>query len=82
MAESKKSTKDFEFRVTGVSEVAGSDRFIVNFAHVIEGANLVGPGGTYAAGTITNNVSLNLGLDEASDYFPGQVYKVTFTPAD
>lgn len=65
-----------EYRVTSMNE-AGADRVTVNMTqHVVNTADAPGVPAPYGGGS----VSLNLSTAEASGYFPGQRYTVTFTP--
>lgn len=75
MAErSSKESKTLQFRVTSISE-AGAGNLTVGFSQVSPVTTGAG------APLYTNSVTLNLSVDEAGVYFPGQVYDVTFTPA-
>lgn len=69
-----KDSKTLQFRVTSISE-AGTGNLTVGFSQVASVTMGMG------APAYTNNVTLNLNAEEAGEYFPGQVYDVTFTPA-
>lgn len=75
------TARTFQYRVISVTEV-GSGYVTVNFQQA--GTGTPTPGTPVAPGAgpgFVNTVSLSLTMEEASAYFPGQIYDLTFAPA-
>lgn len=67
-----------QYKVSNISD-AGQGRVIVNFTQEIEGVQADGTVLTTPPAVYYGSpVSLNLSLEEAAGYFPGQTYTVTF----